>query len=193
MKDISPAGISASAQGLSERELLDRIRSRDAAAQRLFYERYVGYLTAVCYRYVPDPHAAKDVLQEAFIKILPALENFQYRGEGSLKAWASRIVTNTALNSLRGKVSFASVENLPEMVAEEEPEVERVPAQVLQRLIQALPDGYRSVFNLFVFEKKTHREIASLLGIKEDSSASQYSRARTLLARQIKTYLKEHE
>ena len=193
MKDISPAGISASAQGLSERELLERILSRVAAAPRLFYERYVGYLTAVCYRYVPDSHAAKDVLQESFIKMLPALEGFQYRGEGSLRAWASRIVVNTALNSLRGKVSFVSVESLPELPEEPEPEVAQVPAHVLQGLIQALPDGYRTVFNLFVFEKRTHREIASLLGIKEDSSASQYSRARTLLARQIKAYLKEHE
>ena len=60
-------------------------------------------------------------------------------------------------------------------------------------MIKALPDGYRTVFNLFVFEKKSHREIASMLGIKEDSSASQFFRARALLAKNIKNYLKEHD
>ena len=71
--------------------------------------------------------------------------------------------------------------------------VQEVPAAVLQRMIQELPDGYRTVFNLFVFEKKSHREIAGLLGIRQDSSASQYFRARAYLARQVKAYLKEHE
>ena len=67
-----------------------------------------------------------------------------------------------------------------------------MPPGVIQKMIEGLPDGYRTVFNLFVFEHKSHREIAALLGIKEDSSASQFSRARALLARQIKAYLKEH-
>lgn len=193
MKDRSPARLSASETGWTERELLEKIRGKDAAARRLFYERYAGYLTAVCSRYIPDRHAAKDVLQESFVKMLPALDRFEYRGEGSLKAWASRIVVNTALKSLRGKIYFTPVEGLPDLAQEESPEVEKVPAKVLQGFIQALPDGYRTVFNLFVFENKSHREIAQLLGIKEDSSASQYSRARAQLARQIKAYLKEHE
>ena len=193
MTDISPARLSASETGWTERELLEKIRGKDAAARRLFYERYAGYLTAVCSRYIPDRQAAKDVLQESFVKMLPALDRFEYRGEGSLRAWASRIVVNTALKSLRGRGRLTSVEALPDLVQDEEPEVERVPARVLHGFIQALPDGYRTVFNLFVFENKSHREIAGLLGIKEDSSASQYSRARAQLARQIKAYLKEHE
>ncbi len=161
---------------------------------RRFYERYVGQLVAVCSRYVPDPADAKDVLQESFIKIFGSLDSFVYRGEGSLKAWSARIVANTAIKSLRGRGRFTSVEVLPEMVQEEdEPLVERVPADVIQGFIKALPDGYRTVFNLFVFEKKSHREIAGLLGIKEDSSASQYARARATLARQIHAYLKEHD
>ena len=85
------------------------------------------------------------------------------------------------------------MEALPDLPEESEPEVDQVPAPVLQQFIQALPDGYRTVFNLFVFEKKSHREIAALLGIKEDSSASQFFRARALLARKIKQYLKENE
>lgn len=160
---------------------------------RAFYDRYVGYLTAVALRYVPDRSAVKDILQEAFLRMFDAAGRFEYRGEGSLRSWASRIVVNGALKSLRGKGRLQYVEDLPDM-ADDDDDVPAasVPPAVLQRMIQELPDGYRTVFNLFVFEKKPHREIAALLGIKEDSSASQFFRARALLARQIKAYIKEH-
>ena len=85
------------------------------------------------------------------------------------------------------------MEDLPDAPEDDEPGLPQVPAAVVQEMIKALPDGYRTVFNLFVFEKKSHREIASLLGIKEDSSASQFFRARAMLAKKIKAYLKEHE
>ena len=185
--------LSVSAAG-SEQDLLNLFRSRKADAMRLFYERYAGFLTAVCTRYITDADSAKDVLQESLISIFGAIDKFSYRGEGSLKAWASRIVVNTALKSLRqhGKLSF--VDDLPDVCEEEEtPQLQRLPAKVLHGFIRELPDGYRTVFNLFVFEKKSHKEIASLLGIKENSSASQYFRARAQLEKQIKQYLKEHE
>ena len=160
---------------------------------RLFYERYAGYLTAVCRRYVPDTADVKDILQEAFLKMFDKVDRFAYRGEGSLRAWASRIVVNDALKWLRCRGRLTFVEDLPDVPEEEAPEVQRIPPAVLQGFICALPDGYRTVFNLFVFEKKSHREIAEMLGIKEDSSASQFFRARALLSRQIKAYWKEHE
>lgn len=160
---------------------------------RQFYERYADYLTAVCSRYIPDKADAKDVLQESFVKVFASLDRFEYRGEGSLKAWTSRIVVNTALKSLRKSGRLRYLEELPDVPEESAPEVDRVPVPVLQQFIRSLPDGYRTVFNLFVFEKKSHREIAALLGIKEDSSASQFFRARALLARKIKQYLKENE
>ena len=184
--------LSVSAAG-SEQELLNLFRSRKADAMRLFYERYAGFLTAVCTRYITDADSAKDVLQESLISIFGAIDKFSYRGEGSLKAWASRIVVNTALKSLRqhGKLSF--VDDLPDVCEEEEtPQLQRLPAKVLHGFIRELPDGYRTVFNLFVFEKKSHKEIASLLGIKENSSASQYFRARAQLEKEINQYLKQH-
>ena len=160
---------------------------------RLFYERYAGYLTAVCSRYIPDRADVKDVLQDAFVKMFDAVDRFEFRGEGSLRAWASRIVVNGALTSLRKKGRFSFVDELPDVTDDEPVQAEKVPPAVLQGFIQALLDGYRTVFNLFVFEKKSHREIADMLGIKEDSSASQYFRARAQLAKQIKNYIKEHE
>lgn len=178
---------------LTEVQLLEALRRKDSTGIRAFYDRYVGYLTAVALRYVPDQSAVKDILQDAFIRMIDAADRFEYRGEGCLKSWACRIVVNGALKTLRGQGKLQYVEDLPDVPEEEDVPVQKVPAAVLQRLIQELPDGYRTVFNLYVFEKKSHREIAGLLGIKEDSSASQFFRARALLARQIKTYLKEHE
>ena len=174
---------SASRQGdLSEAELLNLVRSGDASGMRAFYERYVGFLTAVCSRYVPDRAAVKDILQEVFVKAFDRIGSFEYRGEGSVKAWMHRIVVNDSLKFLRANGKMKYVDDLPD-----------VPAAVVAEMIKSLPDGYRTVFNLFVFEKKSHREIAELLGIKEDSSASQFFRARAMLAKKIKEYVKKNE
>ena len=194
MPAISLANNSSTGAGskLTEQELLEALRQKEASGMRAFYDRYAGYLTAVALRYVPDRSAVKDILQDAFIRIFDAVDRFEYRGEGSLKSWACRIVVNMAQKSLRNQGRLQYVDELPDVPEEEEVPVQKVPPAVLQQMIQELPDGYRTVFNLFVFEQKSHREIAGLLGIKEDSSASQYFRARAQLARQIKAYMKEH-
>lgn len=177
---------------MSELELLKRIRSGEASGMRLLYDRYIGYLTAVCSRYVVDSAAVKDILQDAFVKVFSKLDGFEYRGEGSLKAWMSRIVVNDSLKSLRGAGRLKYVDELPDTEGDGEIEgMPDVPVRELAEMIKSLPDGYRTVFNLFVFEKKSHREIAGLLGIKEDSSASQFFRARAMLAKKIKDYWKK--
>lgn len=194
MKGSLLSGRSRSGPGdLSERELLRLVRSGDPTGTRALYERYVGYLTAVCSRYVPDRAAVKDILQDAFISIFTRIADFEFRGEGSLRAWMTRIVVNAALKSLRGSGRLNYVEELPDREQEDLETLPQVPPAILADMIKALPDGYRTVFNLFVFEKKSHKEIAELLGIKENSSASQFFRARALLARQIKDYLKHYE
>ena len=159
---------------------------------RMLYDRYVGYLTAVCGRYVPDDDEVKDILQEVFIKVFQTMDRFEYRGEGSLKAWLTRIVVNDSLKFLRKKKSLPLPDTLPEL-PEEEPAFDRVPLPVIHRMIRELPEGYRTVFNLFVFEDRSHKEIASMLGIKENSSASQLYHAKALLARWIKDYIKGNE
>lgn len=162
----------------------------DSRGQRELYERYAGYLTAVARRYLGGEDEVKDVLQDAFVSIFQKFGSFHYRGEGSLKAWVTKIVVNRALHELRGSGKVLAVDNLPEPEPDAEPEVDDVPATVLQEMIRRLPVGYRTVFNLYVFEDKSHKEIASLLGIKEDTSASQLLRARARLAREIKEYRK---
>ena len=178
---------------LSELDLLKLARSGNPSGTRKLYERYVGYLTAVCSRYVVDRSDVKDILQEAFVKIFQRLDQFEFRGEGSVKAWVTRIVVNDSLSFLRASSRLTFVDDLPDVPEDDEPSLPKVPPAVVQEMIKALPDGYRTVFNLYVFENKSHKEIASLLGIKEDSSASQFFRARATLAKNIKDYIKEHE
>ena len=180
-----------------EQRLLKRIGEGNSAALRQLYDCYAGYLTAVAARYIPDEDALKDVLQDAFVKILTRVKNFQYRGEGSLKAWMTRIVVNKALDCLAMNKKYESLvtDVDDEVVGEDvssvnEPDdVDDVPMDIILEMIRRLPVGYRSVFNLYVFEGRSHKEIAKLLNIKESSSASQFHRAKAMLAREIKRYV----
>ncbi len=173
----------------SEKELLDDIKGGSRDALHRLYERYIGYAMAVALRYVPLRDDAEDVLQDSFIKVFSSISKFQYRGEGSLKAWLLRIVVNEAISFVRQQSRFTVIDEIPDGADDEEPEVERVPPSVLMAMIGELPDGYRLVLNMYVFEQKSHKEIAQQLGIKESSSASQYLRAKKLLAKKIKEYL----
>ena len=178
----------------SEQDLVRKVREHDKTAIKTLYGQYVGYLTAVCARYIPDDDDVEDVLQEAFVKIFGSMDKFTWRGEGSLKAWMTRIVVNDSLKALRRSRNplRAAVPLSPSLAEEsaEEPAFDAVPLPVIQDMIRRLPDGYRTVFNLFVFEDKSHKEIASLLGIKENSSASQLFHAKALLGKWIKEYIK---
>lgn len=173
----------------TEKHLLAEVQQGSREAMHRLYTRYVGFAMAAALRYVPDHDEVQDVVQDSFIKVFSSIARFQYRGEGSLKAWLLRIVANEAINSVRQKNRFSMIDEIPDDVENEEPEVERVPPDVLTRMIGELPDGYRLVLNMFVFEQLSHKEIAEKLGIKEVTSASQYLRAKKLLAKKITDYL----
>lgn len=175
-----------------DKELVRAAMRGDRSAMADLYSRNIGYLTAVCSRYVTDNEDRDDVLQNSFVKIFSALDSFEYRGEGSIKAWMARIVVNESLKYLKeaGRISTVTEDRIPDMADEDGPEVEDIPQTVLQDMIRQLPDGYRTVFNLFVFEEKSHKEIASMLGITESTSASQFHRARKILADKIMEYRK---
>lgn len=177
---------------MSERELVRLVGRGDSRAQRELYERYAGYLTAVASRYLSDSDRVKDVLQDAFIRIFDRFGTFRYRGEGSLRAWMTRVVVNFALQDLRRTDRLLPARELPDVPEEGGPDFDDLPMDVLQDMIRHLPDGYRTVFNLFVFEQLKHKEIAAILGIKENSSASQFLRARAMLVKEIKEYRKTH-
>ena len=180
-----------------ERKLVVRARKGDHLAMKQIYDCYARYLTATCSRYLPGDEELRDVLQDSFVKIFSSLDKFDYRGEGSLKAWMRQVAVNEALKSLRKRKRQNTVQyqwDLPDREAEEEePEVGGIPPPVLQRMIRELPDGYRAVLNLYAFEEKSHKEIAEMLGITESTSASQLHRARAVLAKKIKEYQRKTE
>ena len=155
----------------------------------LLYQRYVGILTSVCYRYVVHENDVKDVLQNSFVKIFTSLDTFEFRGEESLRVWMTKIVVNESLNYLQSCKKMLFVEDeriLRDLPDEEEVSLDRISDDELHQLIRELPDGYRTVLNLFVFEGLSHRQIAELLSIKESTSASQFYFAKRLLAKRIK-------
>lgn len=177
----------------TEQHILRLVKERGSSAMRLLYDRYIGYMAAVCGRYIPDEDDRKDVLQESFIKIMTSMNSFQHRGEGSLKAWMLRITVNESLRFIKKHAAERLIDygdSLPEV--EDEPDVEGIPDDEINSMILKLPPGYRAVFNLYVFEDKSHREIAGALGISENTSASQYLRAKQALAKMIKDYRTTH-
>lgn len=179
---------------MEERILAERCRAADADARRELYTRYGGRLLSICLRYSGDRATAEDLLHDTFLKVFAAFDRFVWRGEGSLRAWMERIAVNVSLEALRHRKRLhypMTVDRLPERCEEpSEAEAACVPYDVLLRLIAELPDGYRTIFNLYCVEERSHREIALQLGISEKTSSSQLFRAKALLARKIKEYLK---
>lgn len=176
---------------MTDREdiLVKKARNGDASAQKAIYSRHVRYLTAVCSRYIINPEDVRDVLQESFLKIFSSLDSFDFRGEGSLRAWMCKIVVNMTMNFMQrnGRMKFTDLAEAGEATSEE-PDIDNLPAEIIHKAIRELPDGYRAVFNLYVLEEKSHREIAQILNIKESTSASQLHRAKTALASRLKKY-----
>ncbi len=173
-----------------EQQLVKAFAKHDAQAMDRLYAEYAGYLTGVCARYIPNREDLHDVLQEAFIKIFTKISTFEYRGKGSLKAWLTRVVVNEALHFLRDKHTdlFVDTDNeLPDVP--ESPPPNDLTSDQLMELIGQLPPGYRTVFNLFAIEGKSHNEIATLLNIKPATSASQYFKAKNMLATLVKQYI----
>ena len=181
---------------MEETEIIKGCGRGDNSARKRLYELYAGQLYAVCVRYIGDKEAAQDVLHDVFLRIFRSFDRFSYRGEGSLRAWMMRITVNESLEYLRGKAVMsdyeAMMENLPDVVEGEDESLEQIPHEVLMDFIRELPDGYRTVFNLYVFEEKGHREIARLLGITEHTSSSQLARARALLIKKVNNYKKRY-
>lgn len=175
----------------SEIELAEYCSRGDNVAQKQLYEQYADLLMAICIRYCSDRDLAQDVLHDGFLKIFRSFDKFHYKGEGSLRAWLTRIMINEALEALRKRSSLNEqpIDELADDIEDEE-DFERIPQSVLMQFIRELPDGYRAVFNLYVFEEKSHKEIAEILGITEHTSSSQFFRAKKWLMNKISDYLK---
>lgn len=164
------------------------------SAQHKLYEHYAGVMFGICLRYTGNRADAEDVLQDGFIKIFNSIKSF--RQEGSFEGWMRRIIVNTALNFLRQKKRENFIEftaNHLVNVQEDEyfdPEIE---PQQMMKLIQNLPIGCRTVFNMYAFEDFSHKEIALQLGISEGTSKSQLSRARKMLTEAVAEFKRKND
>lgn len=170
----------------SEEEVLIRkCRKHDGQAQKELYDKYAPKMLAVCSRYIREPDQAEDVMISAFVKIFERID--QYKGEGSFEGWIRRIMVNESLTYIRRNKSMYLEVDIEH--ADREPDYcgldNQLEADDLLKLIQQLPVGYRTVFNLYAIEGYSHKEIAEQLGVSENTSKSQLSRARTLLQKQL--------
>lgn len=180
---------------MTERELTAGCQRQDNRFRKALYETYAGPMLSLCRRYVGQREAAEDLLHDGFMKVFAAIGAFEYRGEGSLSAWLRRLFTNAALSRLDARHAAVEIDvaDLPDVADDADDAPPDVPPEVVMRLIGELPQGYRTVLNLFLIEGWSHRDIADRLGIKESSSASQYLRARALLKQKIKDYIQTHD
>ena len=147
-----------------EERLVRDIKNGDRAAMRRLYDLYSGYVMAVVMRYVPDRDDVPDVVQDAFIRIFTSIGQYEYRGEGTLKMWLSRVTANEALGFLRRKGNITFTDNIPDEPIDDEPDISQISDEALTEMIASLPEGYRVVLNLYVFGQMSHKEIADELG-----------------------------
>jgi len=164
-----------------EEDLIKGCLKRDRRAQQQLFDLYSSKMYGICYRYVRQPMEAEDIVVMAFTKIFERID--QFKGEGSFEGWIRRIVVNEALSSLR-KSRMMYVETDLEK-ADFEPDYDQLSdhleAEDLLNIIGQLPPGYSIVFNLYAIDGYSHKEIGEQLGISENTSKSQLSRARVYL------------
>jgi len=170
---------------LNENELIRGCQHLDGTAQHMLFKEYSGRLMTICRRYAGDRHEAEDMLQEAFINIFKNIN--QFKSLGSFEGWIRRITVNAAIQVLqKRKIRFTEIKNVPfEPESPENSVLSGMDAEDLLKVISQLPDGYRTVFNLYVVEGYSHEEIAHMMRIETATSRSQLSKARAMLREKI--------
>jgi RNA polymerase sigma factor (sigma-70 family) len=172
---------------VTEKEAVRLCKKGNSTAQRRLYDIFANRYYRLAFRYVKNQEESEDLVMMSFVKIFKNLDQFTYRGSGSLEAWMRKIVVNEALMVLRKKHNFYLIESLDTNNPDHDIGVlQELDAEYLYQMILELPDGYRTVFNLNVIEGYDHREIARLLGITEGTSRSQLYKAKELLKRKIR-------
>jgi len=155
-------------------------------AQKALFEKFAAKMFAVCLRYMNNHDEAQDALQDGFVKIFSKLVDF--KNEGVLEGWIRRIIVNTCLDAIRKnqKTKFdVSISDVEYQLEYNDTGLQSLELEELMNLVQSMPNGYRVVFNMFAIEGYSHKEIGEKLGINENTSKSQYLRARAFLRERI--------
>lgn len=178
---------------ISDRKIIEGCLAGKRKAFSQLYNKYAALMMAMCMRYCKNLAEAEDVLQDGFIKVFQNIHKF--RGDGSFEGWMKRIIINTAINNYHTSIKYYNQEDIDAIHETNDLDYDNeetdlrlngsITKDKLMNLIQSLPEGYKMVFNLFAIEGYTHKEIAEILGISENTSKSQLMKARRTLKRKI--------
>ncbi len=176
-------------QNITENDLITGCLQGNRRMQEELYRRFSPRMYAVCLRYAGNAEEAEDILQEGFIKVFKKMDSF--RSEGSFEGWVRRIFVNTAIEHFRRKRYLMPVTEKEENTIEGKytSVLDELAEKDILALVQELSPGYRTVFNMYVVEGYTHKEIADMLGISEGTSKSQLSRAKVILQGMVKRFI----
>ncbi|GAB4382843.1 MAG: RNA polymerase sigma factor [Salibacteraceae bacterium] len=171
---------------MTEEELIKKCLEGDQRAQKALFDKYSRKMMSVCMRYMANREEAEDVLQDGFIKVFKHLGSYQ--GKGSFEGWIRRTMVNTSLDHIRKQKMIevdADISEAEYLATEKSRALSKLRVEEMMELINRLPVGYRTVFNLYAIEGLSHQEIADELGVTESTSKTQYRKARTYLMRLI--------
>ncbi len=182
---------------MNESQLIAACKKQDRSAQKALYEQYAPKMMAVCLRYSKDYETAKDLLHDGFLQIFLKINT--YKEKGSFEGWLRRIFVNLSLENYRQeqkKITAYNDYGKDETEPYETPEddmldIGDIPRDDILKIIQEMPEGYRTVFNQIIFEEMSHKEIAANLGITEGSARSQFFRAKEFLQKKVQAILKK--
>jgi RNA polymerase sigma factor (sigma-70 family) len=170
---------------INEAELVQMCLANNREGQHYLYNKYCDAMYNICCRMISNSYQAEEVLQDAFLTVFNKIEKYTF--ESTLGAWIKRIVINKCIDHLRQrKMQFSELTDNEREVAETDEEGLDINVKILHKAIEALPDGYRTVFSLYAIEGYDHEEIAHILKISEQTSKSQYHRAKEKLKQMIK-------
>ena len=177
----------------SESDLIEGCLRGDRKMQEALYQRYAPKMYGVCLRYAGNAEEAEDILQEGFIKVYNKMSS--YRGDGSFEGWIRRIFVNTAIEHFRKKIYLQPITEMEENSVEGKylSVLDNLAEKDIIQLVQQLSPGYRTVFNMYVIEGYTHKQIAEAMGISEGTSKSQLSRAKQILQDLVKRFVEKRK
>ncbi len=177
-------------------EIVEKCKAGDKQAFTFLYNKYAPKMLGVCIRYAKSREEAEDMLQEGFIRLFQKIDS--YRGSGSFEGWMRRVIVNSAINYYKTQIKYnntLNVENNDFVFKEEqaaETDSESIPQKKLLEMIQQLPEGYKMIFNLYVLDGYTHKEISEILNISENTSKSQLLKAKRALRQKVEEYRKRY-
>ncbi|MCU7548648.1 RNA polymerase sigma factor [Chitinophagaceae bacterium LB-8] len=177
----------------NEADLIEGCIRGDRKMQYELYERFAPKMFGVCLRYASNNEEAEDILQEGFIKVFKKIGS--YRSEGSFEGWIRRIFVNTAIEHFRRKVHLQPITEKEESTVEGKylSILDTLAEKDIVQLVQQLSPGYRTVFNMYVIEGYSHKQIAEELGISEGTSKSQLSRAKQILQDLVQKHIEKRK